>query len=230
MADVGCGYGSSTILMAKHYPNSVIHGFDFHEPSIVAARESAEKEGVSNVEFFVSDAASMPDDGYDLACIFDALHDMGDPVGATSSICGRSNRTEPSWWSSLWLGTASRTIGTCWPVCFTASQPWCVCSHVQVEERRLGAGCPGRSETIDGSLEPSRLQQRSSRDRDTDQHGAQGPSLIRQVEADEIASLFLDAVADEQSAIDVGRHAPIDAADLGAAKFAEFRWRGFEEA
>ncbi len=87
VADVGCGYGSSTILMAKHYPNSVIHGFDFHEPSIVAARESAEKEGVSNVEFFVSDAASMPDDGYDLACIFDALHDMGDPVGAASSIC-----------------------------------------------------------------------------------------------------------------------------------------------
>ena len=105
-----------------------------------------------------------------------------------------------------------------------------VCSHVQVEERRLGAGRPGRSETIGGSLEPSRLQQRSSRDRDTDQHGARGPSLIRQVEADEIASLFLDAVADEQSAIDVGRHAPIDAADLGAAKFAEFRWRGFEEA
>ena len=87
VADVGCGYGSSTILMAKHYPNSVIHGFDFHELSIVAARESAEKEGVSNVEFFVSDAASMPDDGYDLACIFDALHDMGDPVGAASSIC-----------------------------------------------------------------------------------------------------------------------------------------------
>jgi hypothetical protein len=96
VADVGCGYGSSTILMAKHYPHSMIHGFDFHEPSIVAAREYAEKESVSNVEFFVSDAASMPDDGYDLACIFDALHDMGDPVGATSSICGRSNRMEPS--------------------------------------------------------------------------------------------------------------------------------------
>jgi len=64
----------------------VIHGFDYHEPSIVAARESAEKEGVSNVEFFVSDAASLPGNGYDLACIFDALHDMGDPVGAASSI------------------------------------------------------------------------------------------------------------------------------------------------
>ena len=99
-----------------------------------------------------------------------------------------------------------------------------VCSHVQVEERRLGAGCPGRSETIDGSLEPSRLQQRSSRDRDTDQHGARGPSLIRQVEADEIASLFLDAVADEQSAIDVGRHAPIDAAGLGPSEFVETFW------
>ena len=86
VADVGCGYGSSTILMAQHYPNSVIHGFDFHEPSIVAAREYAEKESVSNVEFFVSDAASLPNNGYELACIFDALHDMGDPVGVASSI------------------------------------------------------------------------------------------------------------------------------------------------
>ena len=65
----------------------MIHGFDFHEPSIVAAREYAEKESVSNVEFFVSDAASMPNNGYELACISDALHDMGDPGGAASSIC-----------------------------------------------------------------------------------------------------------------------------------------------
>lgn len=216
--------------MAKHYSNSVIHGFDFHEPSIVAARESAEKEGVSNVEFFVSDAASIPDDGYDLACIFDALHDMGDPVGATSSICralkpdGTFMVVEPM------AGDSFKDNRHVLASLFYGFSTLVYVPPVQVEERRLGAGCPGRSETIDGSLEPSRLQQRSSRDRDTDQHGAQGPSLIRQVEADEIAALFLDAVADEQSAIDVGRHAPIDAADLGAAKFVEFRWRGFEEA
>ena len=85
-ADIGCGFGSSTILMAKHYPNSVIHGFDFHEPSIIEARTRAEKDGISNIEFHVSDASAIPNNGYDLACIFDALHDMGDPVGAAASI------------------------------------------------------------------------------------------------------------------------------------------------
>ena len=86
VADVGCGFGTSTVLLSQHYPNSVIHGYDIHEPSIVEARERAEKQGVSNVEFHVRDADSIPNNGYDLACIFDALHDMGDPVGVATSI------------------------------------------------------------------------------------------------------------------------------------------------
>ena len=86
VADIGCGYGSSTILMAQSYPNSKIYGFDFHEPSIEVARKKAAEAGVTNVEFQVCPAKEVPANEYDLACIFDALHDMGDPVGAAAHI------------------------------------------------------------------------------------------------------------------------------------------------
>ncbi len=86
IADIACGHGSSTILMAKRFPNSVVHGFDFHGPSIEAAKAKAELEGIDNIEFFEASAKSLPDNNYDFACIFDALHDMGDPVGAAQHI------------------------------------------------------------------------------------------------------------------------------------------------
>lgn len=86
VADIACGHGSSTILLAKAFPNSRIYGFDFHEPSIQAARRKAADAGLSNVEFHVAEAKDFPGADYDLACIFDALHDMGDPVGAARHI------------------------------------------------------------------------------------------------------------------------------------------------
>lgn len=86
VADIGCGHGSSTLLMAQSYPQATIHGFDFHPESIEEARNKAATAGVSNVEFHVTDAAEVPDNGYDFACIFDALHDMGDPVGVAARI------------------------------------------------------------------------------------------------------------------------------------------------
>ena len=86
VADIGCGHGSSTILMAQAYPNSTIHGIDFHAPSIEAARAKAVQAGVTNVKFEVASAQDYPGDGFDFACIFDALHDMGDPVGAARHI------------------------------------------------------------------------------------------------------------------------------------------------
>lgn len=88
VADIGCGHGSSTVLMAKVYPSSTIHGIDFHEPSIEEARKKAAEAGVSNVEFHVATAQDFDGGGYDFACIFDALHDMGDPVGAAKHIRG----------------------------------------------------------------------------------------------------------------------------------------------
>jgi SAM-dependent methyltransferase len=81
VADVGCGHGASTILMAKAFPQSRFTGFDYHPASIEAATNRAAAAGVTNVEFKVASAKDYPGK-YDLVCHFDCLHDMGDPVGA----------------------------------------------------------------------------------------------------------------------------------------------------
>jgi SAM-dependent methyltransferase len=87
VADVGCGHGSSTILMAQAYPNSTFVGTDYHEGSIETARERAQEAGVSDrVQFEAAPAAEHPGEGYDLATMFDCLHDMGDPVGAARHV------------------------------------------------------------------------------------------------------------------------------------------------
>jgi SAM-dependent methyltransferase len=88
VADVGCGHGASTIIMAKAYPASRFRGFDNHAPSIEHARRAAEEAGVGDrCEFEVSSANEIPGEGYDLVCFFDCLHDMGDPVGAARRAC-----------------------------------------------------------------------------------------------------------------------------------------------
>lgn len=87
VADVGCGHGASTIIMAGAYPTSTFVGFDFHRPSIEAARKAAAAAGVADrVRFEVASAQDFPGTGYDLVCTFDALHDMGDPVAAARHI------------------------------------------------------------------------------------------------------------------------------------------------
>src|SRR5947209_5311370 len=81
-ADVGCGKGASTILMAKAFPNSRFFGFDYHDKSIEAARESARRNGGGDrVTFEVSKAKDFPGKNYDFVAVFDCLHDMGDPIG-----------------------------------------------------------------------------------------------------------------------------------------------------
>ncbi|MEN7536637.1 class I SAM-dependent methyltransferase [Aurantiacibacter flavus] len=86
VADIGCGYGTSTILMAQAFPNSTFIGFDFHQPSIDKARERAADAGLANVSFELATAQDFPGHDFDFACIFDALHDMGDPVGAARHV------------------------------------------------------------------------------------------------------------------------------------------------
>lgn len=83
VADVGCGHGHSTLLMAEAFPRSHFYGFDTHAPSIDAAREHARELGLSDrVTFAVASATELPDRGYGLVCFFDTLHDLGDPVRA----------------------------------------------------------------------------------------------------------------------------------------------------
>jgi len=97
VADVGCGLGASTILMAKAYPKSKFIGFDYHDGSIAAARESAKRQGLADrVTFEMAPAKSYPGKDYDFVTFFDCLHDMGDPAGAAKHV--RSTlRSDGTW-------------------------------------------------------------------------------------------------------------------------------------
>lgn len=87
VADVGCGHGASTILMAQAFPKSHFWGFDYHTPSIEKARVAAAAAGVEDrTTFEVAPAKSYPGEGYDMVAFFDCLHDMGDPVGAARHV------------------------------------------------------------------------------------------------------------------------------------------------
>jgi SAM-dependent methyltransferase len=87
VADIGCGHGASTLLMAKSYPKAKFFGFDYHKPSVMKAREKAKAAGLSDrVTFDVAPAKDFPGKGYDLVTFFDCLHDMGDPTGAAKHV------------------------------------------------------------------------------------------------------------------------------------------------
>lgn len=97
VADIGCGHGASTILMAEAYPASTFVGFDYHPRSIERARERAAEAGVGDrVRFEVASAKEYPGKDYDLVAFFDSLHDMGDPIGAASHV-RRSLRGDGTW-------------------------------------------------------------------------------------------------------------------------------------
>jgi hypothetical protein len=86
VADIGCGFGVSTMVMAETYPDSNFFGFDFHHPSIMHARDASAQNGCDNVHFETVTARKFPGGDYDLVTFFDCLHDMGDPVGAGTSL------------------------------------------------------------------------------------------------------------------------------------------------
>ncbi|HKY32863.1 MAG TPA: class I SAM-dependent methyltransferase [Candidatus Polarisedimenticolia bacterium] len=87
VADVGCGHGASTILMARAFPASRFTGFDYHEPSVRRARRLADEAGVADrCHFEVARSKEFPGAGYDLVAFFDSLHDMGDPAGAARHV------------------------------------------------------------------------------------------------------------------------------------------------
>jgi 2-polyprenyl-3-methyl-5-hydroxy-6-metoxy-1,4-benzoquinol methylase len=86
IADVGCGHGASTLLMAEAFPRSTFVGYDFHEASVASARTRAESQGLKNVTFETASAKTFPGRDHDLVTMFDCLHDMGDPQGAAAHI------------------------------------------------------------------------------------------------------------------------------------------------
>lgn len=97
VADVGCGKGASTLLMAKAFPKSRFFGFDYHDKSIEAACESAKRNGVADrVTFKVAKAKEFPGKDYDFVAVFDCLHDMGDPIGAAAHVL-QSLAKDGSW-------------------------------------------------------------------------------------------------------------------------------------
>jgi SAM-dependent methyltransferase len=97
VADIGCGHGASTILLAQAFPKSRFIGFDYHGPSIEAARKAAEKAGVTDrVTFERGVAKEYPGEGFDLVAFFDCLHDLGDPVGASTHVL-RSLAQDGTW-------------------------------------------------------------------------------------------------------------------------------------
>ncbi len=97
VADVGCGQGASTLLMAKAFPNSRFFGFDYHDKSIEAARASAIRQGLGDrVTFEISKAKEYPGKDYDFVAVFDCLHDMGDPSGAAAHV--RQSLTNDGTW------------------------------------------------------------------------------------------------------------------------------------
>lgn len=97
VADVGCGLGASTILMAKSYPKSEFVGFDYHEKSLESARQRAKDAGVGDrIRFEVAKAKDYPGHDYDFVTFFDCLHDMGDPVGASAHVRG-SLKKDGTW-------------------------------------------------------------------------------------------------------------------------------------
>ncbi|CAN5522535.1 class I SAM-dependent methyltransferase [soil metagenome] len=146
VADLGCGHGASTILLASSYPDSTVVGFDYHEASIEQARKRAADAGVGDrVRFEVASAEDFEriDGGWDLVCVFDALHDMGDPewvaahIASTLSDDGTLLLVEPMAGESL--EENANPVGR---VFYSASTVICTPAGQSQGDRALGAQVP----------------------------------------------------------------------------------------
>jgi 2-polyprenyl-3-methyl-5-hydroxy-6-metoxy-1,4-benzoquinol methylase len=124
VADVGCGHGASTIVMAQAFPNSTFRGYDYHDASIAAAKHAAAEAGVTDrITFEVASAKDYPASGYDLVCMFDCLHDMGDPVGAAAHVLDTLARNGTWMIVEPFANDAWRTTSTRSAECSTPPRP-----------------------------------------------------------------------------------------------------------
>jgi SAM-dependent methyltransferase len=140
VADVGCGQGASTILMAEAFPRSTFLGFDYHPGSIEAARERAAAGLSDRVTFVVADATQYPGQGYDFVAHFDCLHDMGDPTGAAQHV--RETLADDGTWMIVepFAGdTIEENLNPVGRVYYGASTLLCVLSSLAHDGPALGA-------------------------------------------------------------------------------------------
>ena len=182
VADIGCGHGASTIELAKAFPQATITGFDYHEASIVTARQRAAEAGIGDrVTFEVAGGDEFgpggADDAYDLVCIFDALHDMGDPVGVARHI--RSRLAPDGTWLLVEPLAGDRledNLHLLGRIFYSASTLICTpASRAQPVGACLGAQAgPGPVAGRDGSGRVHRLPPGR---RQPDQPGARSPSV-----------------------------------------------------
>jgi SAM-dependent methyltransferase len=151
VADIGCGHGASTLLMANAYPKSRFFGFDYHAPSIEKAREKAAKAGVADrVKFEIAPAKAFPGKNYDLVAFFDCLHDMGDPAGAAGHV--RESLARKGTWMIVEPAASDDMAANLNPIgriFYSASASICVpCSLSQ--EVGLGLGAQAGPAKIEG--------------------------------------------------------------------------------
>ncbi|MCI4346788.1 MAG: methyltransferase domain-containing protein [Thermoplasmata archaeon] len=150
VADVGCGLGASTIIMAKAFPNSKFVGFDYHTESIEWARNDAETQGVGkNVDFEVALASGFRGKGYDLVTFFDCLHDMGDPVGAAKHV-RQALKPDGTWMvvEPFANATTAENLNPVGRIYYNASLMLCVPSSLSQEGAKgLGAQASDKSLT-----------------------------------------------------------------------------------
>ena len=174
VADVGCGHGLSTILMAQAFPKSRFTGYDFHPASIAAATAHAAAHGVSNVAFEVGRAQDFPGSGFDLITCFDCLHDMGDPEAAAAHI--RKALADGGTWmvvEPMAGDTLEENLNPVGRLYYSASTMICVPTSL-AQETGTGARRPSRRETGKRGDPLRRLHQGAPRRRDPAQHGPGG--------------------------------------------------------
>ena len=178
MADVGCGHGWSTVLMAKAFPNSKFVGYDFHPSSIENARAHAQEHGVTdNTRFEVAKAKEFPGTGFDLVTFFDCLHDMGDPAGAAAHV--RQSLKPDGTWMIVEPMAGDRLEDNLNPVgrlYYAGSTMVCVPTSLS-QEVGAALGAQAGEAKLRAGDHRRRLPQRTARDRDTVQHDPGGAAL-----------------------------------------------------
>ena len=212
VADVGCGHGFSTIIMAKAFPKSTFVGYDFHPDSVAQARVHAEQHGATaNTKFEVAMAGDFPGKDLDLVTFFDCLHDMGDPVGAARHV--RQTLKPDGSWMIVEPAAGDRLEDNLNPVSrmYYAGLHHDLHPDLARPAGRRSARRAGRLRQTVVSDHARRIRQGAQGDRDAVQHGARGAALTRQHRLEGGGGRNLDLAPDQRVGV---RQFDADAGDL----------------